>query len=375
MNLLRSTQAAVVALALLLAACTDQGPTEEPTRPAMVVQVSAGMPLGTLFAGEVRARYEPALAFRFNGKMIRREADVGDQVQSGQVLARLDPVDLDLQLEAARAQQASAEADLALAKAELERHRSLLERKLISASQFEAQDAAFQVAQARLRQARAQATTASNQLSYTQLRAPDAGVIVQRYAEAGQVVAAGQSIFLLAVEGEREVVISVPEQSAAEFTPGKELLVELWATPGTLIPARLREISPAADAASRTFAARVSLAETGLPVELGQSARVYTTGSGSPSLALPLSALYSSAGQPAVWIVDPQSSRVRLTPVQIGPFGETEVPVIAGVSSGDWVVATGVHLLRDGQLIKPIDQQNRPVVLSAPPAAAEPGVR
>jgi len=375
MNLLRSTRAAVVVLALLLAACTDKSPTEEPIRPAIVVQVSSGQSPGTLFAGEVRARYEPALAFRLGGKLTRREVDVGDKVKAGQELATLDPVDIDLQLEAARAQQASAEADLALARAELERQRSLLERKLISQSQFETQDAAFQVAQARLRQARAQATTASNQLSYTQLRAPDAGVIVQRFAEAGQVVAAGQSIFLLAVEGEREVVISVPEQSAAEFTPGKELLVELWATPGQLIPARLREISPAADAASRTYAARVTIGQTDLPIELGQSARVYTAASGPPSLVLPLSALYSSEGQSAVWKVDPQTSRVRLTPVRIGPFGETEVPVIAGVSPGDWVVASGVHLLRDGQLIKPIDKQNRPLVLSGPQAVTEPGVR
>lgn len=364
--------AAVVALALLLAACTDQNPAEEPTRPAMVVQVTADLSIGTLFAGEVRARYEPALAFRLGGKMIRREVDVGDRVQAGQVLARLDPVDLDLQLETARAQLASAEAELVLARAEVERQRSLLERKLISASQFEAQDAAFQVAGAGLRQARAQAMTASNQLSYAQLQAPEAGVITQRFAEAGQVVTAGQSIFLLAVEGEREVLISVPEQSVEAFTPGRELLIELWSAPGQFIPGRLREISPAADAASRTYAARVSIGKTTGPVELGQSARVYTTGSGSPGPVLPLSALYSSAGQTAVWLVDAQSSRVRLAPVQVGPFGETTVPVIAGVAAGDWVVAAGVHLLRDGQLIKPIDKQNRPVVLSGLPAAAGP---
>ena len=341
----------------------------------MVVQVSAGMPVGTLFAGEVRARYEPALAFRFNGKMIRREVDVGDRVQAGQVLASLDPVDLELQLETARARQAAAEADLALARAELERQRSLLDRKLISRSQFEAQDAAFQVAEAGLRQARAQAETAANQLGYAQLRAPDAGVITQRFAEAGQVVAAGQSIFLLALEGEREVVISVPEQTVEAFAPGRELQVELWSSPGQFISGRLREISPAADAASRTYAARVSISKTDVPVELGQSARVYATGSGSSSLVLPLSALTSSAGQPAVWLVDPQSSRVRLTPVQIGPYGETEVPVSKGLELGDWVVASGVHLLRDGQLIKPIDKQNRPVVLSGSASEAKPGVR
>ncbi len=364
-----------MALALLLAACTDQGPTEEPTRPAMVVQVSAGMPVGTLFAGEVRARYEPALAFRFGGKIIRRDVDVGDQVKAGQVLASLEPVDLELQLEAASARQASAEADLALAKAELERQRSLLDRKLISRSQYEAQDAAFEVARAGLRQARAQAKNASNQLGYAQLLAPDAGVITQRFAEAGQVVTAGQSIFLLALEGEREVVISVPEQTVAEFAPGRKLQVELWSSPGQSIPGRLREISPAADAASRTYAARVSLSQTDVPVELGQSARVFAIETDVPGPVLPLSALYSSAGQPAVWKVDPESSRVRLTPVRVGPFGETEVPLIEGVSPGDWVVSTGVHLLRDGQLIKPIDKQNRPVVLSGPAAVPEPGVR
>jgi multidrug efflux pump subunit AcrA (membrane-fusion protein) len=77
MNAFRSTCAAVVALALLLAGCTDKSTADTPTRPAMVVQVSAGVPVGALFAGEVRARYEPALAFRVSGKIIRREVDVG----------------------------------------------------------------------------------------------------------------------------------------------------------------------------------------------------------------------------------------------------------------------------------------------------------
>jgi multidrug efflux system membrane fusion protein len=373
MNAFRSTCVAVVALAFLLAGCTDKSPAETPTRPAMVAQVTAGVPVGALFAGEVRARYEPALAFRVSGKIIRREVDVGDHVRAGQVLASLDAVDLELQLETAHARQASAEADLALARAELERQRSLLDRKLISRSQFEAQDAAFQVAEASLRQASAQAKTAANQLGYAQLLAPDAGVITQRLAEAGQVVTAGQSIFLLALDGEREVAISVPEQTIGAFAPGRELQVELWSSPGQFISGRLREISPAADAASRTYAARVSISKTDVPVDLGQSARVYATEAGLSSLVLPLSALYSSGGQAAVWLVDPQSSRVRLTPVQIGAFGETEVPVIGGVTLGDWVVASGVHLLQDGQLIKPIDKQNRPVVLSVTPVAQDPG--
>jgi multidrug efflux system membrane fusion protein len=328
-----------------------------------------------VFSGEIRARYEPALAFRIPGKISRRLVEVGDRVEAGQVLAELDAEDLDLQLESARAQQASAEADLNLARTELERLRSLVDRQLVSSSQFEAQEAAFHVAEARLREARAQTATATNQAGYAELRAPQSGVIMQRQAEAGQVVVAGQAVFLLAVDGEREVAISLPEQSAEAFRPGRELVVELWAMPGQFIPGRLREIAPAADSASRTYAARVSLGKSDLPVELGQSARVYTIEPGPTALALPLSALHAKDGKPAVWKVDPQTLRVRLTPVEIGPFGETAVPVLKGLEAGDWVVAVGVHLLHDGQLIRPIDNQNRPVVLSGPSSTTDPGSR
>ena len=357
--------------ALLLSACAGTEPTQVVARPAMVVQAGAAAVSASAFAGEVRARHEPVLAFRIAGKLAKRHVDVGARVQAGQVLAELDPADVALQLEAARAQQASAEADLALARAELERHRSLFERQLISRSLFETREAAFNASQARLRQAKAQAAASGNQASYAQLRAPSAGVIAQRLAEAGQVVAAGQTVFVLAVDGEREVAISVPEQSAAAFAPGRDLLVELWAAPGKRFAGRLREISPAADAASRTYAARVSLGEAEQALELGQSARVYALDATVAALALPLSALHAKDGQPAVWLVDPHTSRVRLTPVQIGAYRETDVPVTAGIAASDWVVAAGVHLLRDGQLIKPIDSKNRALTLATAAPVAD----
>lgn len=349
---------------LAVAGCSGSGAVEEVVRPAMVVQIGMGYADTTAFAGEVRARHEPALAFRIPGKIVRRRADVGDAVRKGDVLAELDRADVALQLEAARAQEASAEADRDLARAELDRHRNLFERQLISRSLFETREAAFRAAEARLRQARAQSATSGNQASYAQLRAPSDGVIVQRLAEAGQVVAAGQSVFVLAVAGEREVAISVPEQSSALFTPGKELLVELWAEPGKAIPGRLREISPAADAGSRTYAARVSLGASVVPVELGQSARVYARDAGAVALALPLSALHIKDGQPAVWLVDPATSKIHLTPVKTGAYRETDVPVLSGLKAGDWVVSAGVHLLQEGQTIKPIDRSNRAVALA-----------
>lgn len=363
---MRLVRLALFALATaVLAACSGHEAAEPPPRPALVVEVGTGGQQASAFAGEIRARHEPALAFQVGGKIARRQADVGDRVRTGQVLAELDPADLALQLEAGRAQQAAAEADLALATAELERHRGLFERQLISRSLFETREAAAQAAQARLRQATAQVAAFANQAGYAQLRAPSNGVIAQRLAEAGQVVAAGQPVFVLAVDGEREVAISLPEQSAEDFVQGRELWVELWATPGQRIKGRLREVAPAADALTRTYAARVALEDGEGAVELGQSARVYALSNGRHQLGLPLSALHAKDGQPAVWRVDRATGRVQLVPVQSGAYTESGVPIEAGLQEGDWVVAAGVHLLLEGQRVLPVDRENRPLPLAA----------
>lgn len=356
----------LVAGLLALAGCGGKEAEESPARPAMVVQPGSASAALSVYAGEVRAQFEPALAFRIGGKISRRLVDVGEQVKKGQALAELDPADVALQLEASRAQLSSAESDLELARSELERYRSLLDRQLVSRSLYDARVSAQQAAEARVRQARAQANVSGNQAAYAVLRAPADGVIAQRLAEAGQVVAAGQTVFVLAEQGEREVLISVPEQSAAEFTPGRALAVELWSQPGKRFPAKLREIAPAADAQARTFAARVSFDAGDVRTEIGQSARVFALQEGEATLGVPLPALAEKDGEPAVWVVDPKTSTVTLRPVRVGPYGENVVPVLSGLEAGDWIVAAGVHLLLEGQRVKPIDRDNRPVALAAP---------
>ena len=352
-----------------LAACSKPAPDEGPARPAMVVQPSAAGASVSVFAGEVRAQFEPALAFRIGGKIARRSVDVGEQVKKGQALAELDAADVALQLDAARAKLASAQSDLGLATSELERYQSLLDRQLVSKSLYDARVSARQAAEARVRQAQAEARVSGNQAAYAVLRAPANGVVAQRLAEAGQVVAAGQTVFVLAEEGQREVAISVPEQSAALFTPGREMAVELWSQPGKRFPATLREIAPAADSQARTFAARVSFSPGDVRTEIGQSARVFALQAGVSALAVPLPALHEKDGKPALWVVDPATSKVSLRPVTVGAYGESEVPVLSGLAPGEWVVAAGVHLLLEGQRIKPIDRENRAVTIAAAPAA------
>lgn len=356
---------ALLAVALL-AGCGAGGDAAPAARPVLVQQPTPSAAAVQAFAGEVRARHETPLAFRVGGKVARRLVDVGDRVQAGQVLAELDADDLRLGREAAQAQLAAAEADARLASAEFERIEVMFQRQLVSRSMFDARRSALDAANSRVAQARAQLDVADNQADYGVLRAPQDGVIALRQIEAGQVVAAGQLAFGLAEDGEREIAIALPEADVARFKVGQAVMVELWATPGQRSPGVIREIAPAADAQARTFATRVGLKlPKGVAVELGQSARVYAANTDIAALAVPLSALTEVGGKPAVWVLDAAGKTARSVPVEAGPYGETEVPVLSGLAAGDWVVISGVHLLREGQPVQPVDRGNRPVRVRA----------
>lgn len=357
--------ALIVSLIALLAACGKGEPVEQSIRPAMVVQPQPATEMMDAYAGEVRARLEPELAFRIGGKVAKRLVEVGNHVRKDQPLAELDPQDVRLQLEAMRAQVAAAEANLQLVKAERDRYKTLLGRNLVSRSQYDNAENLYRSGMARLKQVKAEFEVASNQADYAVLRASQDGVIARRMVEVGQVVAAGQSVFTLAVDGEREVSISLPEQAYERFKVGQPVAVELWSQPDQRFPGQIREISPSADAQSRTFAARVAFSAGEVPAELGQSARVFIAHNGEVPLSVPLSALSAEKGQPYVWVVDPEDSRLKRTPVRIGAYADSSVPVLDGLQAQDWVVAAGVQVLREGQQVRPVDRNNRTVKLAA----------
>lgn len=359
-----------LAAAFVLAACGGSEQAAAPPRPVLVAHPGAAAGSTALaYAGEVRAREESALSFRVGGNLVRRLVDVGDRVKRGQLLAELDPGDLQLQAQAAQAQLAAAEGELARAGADRARYASLAQQQLVSRSALDAQEAAYAAAAGQARAARASFEVARNQAGYSQLRAPRDGVIALREAEAGQVVAAGQMIFGLAGDGGREVAIALPEARIRDFAIGRRALVELWNAPGQRLPARIREIAPAADAQTRTYAARVVLDGDGAAaVELGQSARVYFEAGGAgpgnaatPALAVPLAAVQrNDKDETGVWVVDPATRKLHLAPVRLGAYGEDSVPVLRGLSASDWIVAAGGHLLREGEVVVPVDRQNRP---------------
>jgi multidrug efflux system membrane fusion protein len=343
-----------------------------------VTQPGGGAEAGlSAYAGEIRAREESPLSFRVGGKLVRRDVDVGAHVRKGDLLAVLDAGDLSAQARAAQAQLAAAQAELGRARADQARYAKLAGQQLVSQSALDAQNAAATAAQGQVNAARAELDVASNQAGYTQLRAPHDGMIAARFAEAGEVVGAGQPVFSIAADGGREVAIALPETRIREFRVGQPVVVELWSAPGQRLPGAIREIAPAADPQARTYAARVNLVgEAAKAVDLGQSARVYVQDNGlRAALTVPLSALQRSpAGAPAVWVVDPATQTLHLTPVKLGAYTQTAAPLLSGLAPDAWIVAAGGHLLREGQKVSPVDRQNRPVerMPRNPVAAAAP---
>ena len=354
--------AMLAALLLALVGCGGQDEAVVP-RTVLAAHPGAGGAAAQAFAGEVRAREEAALSFRVGGKLVRRHVDVGDRVARGQLLAELDPGDLELQVQAAQAQLTAAQAQLARASADRDRYRALAADQLVSRSALDAQQAAWAAAAGQVRAARASLDVARNQSAYSRLLAPAAGVIAARHAEAGQVIAPGQPVLALATDGAREVAISLPESTVDTYRVGQPASVELWSGAGRRLPARIREIAPAADPQTRTYAARVALQDDAA-VELGQSARVFfePVGDRSAAVAVPLSAVQRAANdKPAVWVIDPLTRKLHLAPVVLGAYQEDRVPVLSGLRASDWIVVAGGHLLREGEVVAPVDRQNRPL--------------
>nr|WP_010133500.1 efflux RND transporter periplasmic adaptor subunit [Microbulbifer agarilyticus] len=355
---------------LILVACSAPESGEAtPPRPAIVVHPKASGGQLAVYPGEIHARHESALAFRVGGAVTRRLVETGQRVKQGQALAELDAQDLKLQRDAAKAQLQAAQTENLNASNELARYRDLLERKLIGESQFDAVSTRHDSSVAQLERARAQLQVAENQAAYAVLRAPSDGVITRRGVDAGQVVSAGQTVFVLAADGEREVRIDLPEHEVTRFAVGQPVSIELWSAPGAPINGTVRELSPAAEAGLRTFEARITLAQgadsaaANQPApQLGQSARVYArTSSARPTQRLPMSAITAEGADPYVWRMDPAHFTLHKVAVTIANYGHEDAEVISTLSPQDWILAAGTQLVREGQRVRPVDRQNRPI--------------
>lgn len=355
-----------------LQGCSKPIPQAEPDKIVMVAQAVSSQHKLSSYAGEVQAKQQTALAFRVGGQIIERYADVGDRVKVGQVLAKLDVKDADLQLNAAQAQLEQAQAAQRNAEAELKRFQQLLPDNAVSRSQFDAVENQYKATVSALKQAQANYEVAQNQTRYNQLFANKNGVVTQRNIEVGQVIAAGQVAYQIALDGEREVVIGVSEQAIQQLKPQQQAWVSLWSAPEQRYAAYIREIAPAADQ-SRTFSIKVAVRDQNVPIQIGQSARVFFNTEQPEQLNLPLSSVSAVDHQAYVWVLQPNDTLKRVW-VTLGEYQRDHVPILSGVDTKQWVVVGGVHLLREGQKVRAVDRDNRPVKVLAnlAPAQASP---
>ncbi len=347
-------------LSLLLAGC------DAPAAPAPAASAKVERPVQVQrvrfdndaarheFVGVVRARYETDLAFRVPGKIVSRLVNTGDVVHAGDIIARLDRQDFALQVESAEAELAAATSNLAQAAAEAERYATLKTRGFAAVADFDRKKAAKDEADGRLERARRALELARNQLSYAELKADADGVITATPAEAGQVVAIGQPVARLARDGEKEAVVALPESFLGEARKA-QASVRLWSDPDRRFAARLRELSPQADAATRTYAGRFTIEDADETVAFGMTATVTLARAADAKVArLPLAAVLNRGAGPAVYVVD-SSGALELRDVKVAAFTEDSALVAAGIRDGETVVTLGVQKLQAGSKVRTVD--------------------
>ena len=350
----------IIAAASLLAACTEK-PASEPSDVRPVRTVVVGRSNGTIganYSGEIRARYESQLGFRTAGKIVARMVEVGSHVKRGQPLLQLDPTQEALQVAAAGADADAARSRVAQARVDVKRTEQLLAQNFASQAELDQQRLVLSQAEAQLRSAQARQQLNANMRGFTTLVADRDGVVSAINAEAGQVVAAGQSIVTVAADGEREVSISVPESRVDELRKAQRLTITVWAHPEKSWNGKLRELAPDADSVTRTYSARISILDADADADpsllrLGMTASVMVPDAdGSAALRVPLTAVADHERSRQVWVVDPKTSRVSAREVKLGAAQNDSVMVVSGLTAGETVVSAGVHMLQPGQQVK-----------------------
>ncbi len=343
--------------AALLAACQPEAdtaaPQVRPVRTVTVVKRDVGETVA--FTGRIQAENEARLGFRIPGRMIERPINVGDHVEPGQVVAKLEPHDELNALRTAQAGVAAAQARLNETQNIFERQKTLLARDIASRAQFEQAEATQKTARAQLDTAEAQLKAAKDRVSYTELRVDAAGTVVATGAEPGEVVPAGQMIVRVARKDGRDAVFDVPAQVLRSAPSDPLITVNLTDDPTVTATGRVREVSPQADPVTRTFEVKVGLTDPPAAMRLGSTIVGRMQLDTAPVIEIPATALTESDRRPAVWVVDPKSLTVSLRNVEVARNDPATVAISEGLDTGDIVVTAGTQALHPGQKTRLLD--------------------
>lgn len=307
----------------------------------------------TTFHGIVHAEFEPSLSFRVAGKIMNRTADIGQEVKSGQELAKLDSTDYMLSADSANAQLAAAKSTYVTQQANLERYRQLLTQNFVSQAQFDTQKAQFDSAKAQYEQAKNQLQNNNNQVQYATLKAPSDGVITSVNMDAGQVVSAGQVVATMAVSGKKEVVVELPETQINNYTTGMPASIKLWATDKSYNGV-IKTINQASDQQTRTYTARIIIESPTDAIKYGMAADVSIVPLNTTNgLEIPLNSIYANNGKSFIWRIN-KNSQAELVNVDVISTDGTSTKIRASnIKNGDKIVAAGVNFIHEGQKLLP----------------------
>ncbi len=341
-----------------------EAPTETAERPAQPVRVtpvafdaSARIARHT---GTIRPRQEVALSFRLPGKITARDVEVGDRVTAGQVIARLDDADTLLELELAQAEATASAIDLNRARADAARAATLFADGHIPKATLDRATSGEAEAAARADRAARALALAQNRLDYTQLRAEVDGIVIATPGEAGQVVAAGQPIVAVALDGAADVVFQLPEQDRALIGQATAR-AELWGDAAGSYALTLRDISPDVDPAGRTYRVRMAITAPDDRAAFGRTVTIdLLLPAEAPTATLPLAAVLNDGSGAAVWRVDPTGARVDRIPVEIVALTDRTARLRGALAEGDRVVSLGAHKIDSARPVRVVETAPTP---------------
>jgi RND family efflux transporter MFP subunit len=301
--------------------------------------------------GEIRARIDSDLSFRVSGKVVERLVDVGDHVAAGDVLARIDPKQQQADLAAAEAAVRSAEAQMRQTSSAFDRQKALLAQGFTTRSAYDSAEEAQRTAQGSLDAARAQLDTSRDKLSYSDLKADAPGIVTARNIEVGQVTQIASTAFTVALDGPRDAVFNVYEGLVTNNLGDRQVQLALLDNPSITSQGTTREISPTVDDATGTVRIRVTVQNPRPEMALGSVALGTAKRAAVDAAILPSSVLTSDNGNPAVWVIDPQTGAVSLRDVNVTAYESMDVIIGGGLKASEQVVTSGGTRLRPAQIV------------------------
>ena len=354
-NTLRTIAGAALfaAFGLGLTGCNEKKEeTAEVVRPVKVVEIAQADTTRKLdYSGAVRARTEMNLGFRVNGKIVERKVDIGQKVKPGDVIARMDATDYILAVRRSQADLDAAEKQVQTTELARTRAQTLFNKNVTSKSQLEQAELSYEQAISTRDSAVSALSEAKNQVAYADLTSDMNGIVTAINADVGQVVSSGTPVITVAVDGEKEVQVAVPEMDIAQFKVGKDVKARFWSDAALVLNGKVREVSGSADQ-SRTFAVRVSVPNDPR-VLLGMTATIEALADNTqPYVSIPLSALAQKDGKQIVWLVDRSAGTVHSRAIKVADFADDGVRVADGLKAGDVVVAAGTQFMTENMKVK-----------------------